>query len=83
METSIGPILAQRILDAGPAGILLVDGLGNGRSSFEALFEHPALFDVQAIAQDRILILPARISFGVAHKLINGLEMIADWLHPP
>lgn len=82
VETTIRGITTDQIVAANPDRILLVDGLGTGRETFEPLLGNPALADVPAIAHNRILILPARITFGVAHTLIDGLERIADWLHP-
>ena len=82
VETTIGPITAAQIAGAEPDRILLIDGLGTGRSVFQTLLSAPDLADLPAIADDRILVLPARISFGVAHTLIDGLEVLVDWLHP-
>ena len=82
VETTIGPITAAQIAEAEPDRILLIDGLGTGRSAFQTLMSAPDLADLPAVADDRVLVLPARISFGVAHTLIDGLEAIVDWLHP-
>ena len=82
IQTTIGPITAAQIAEAEPDRILLIDGLGTGRSAFQTLLRAPDLADLGAITDDRILVLPARISFGVAHTLIDGLEAIVDWLHP-
>ena len=82
VTTPISPIAAAQIGAAEPDRILLVDGLGTGRSVFQTLLDDPALAELPVIADDRILVLPARVSFGVAHTLIEGLEAIVDWLHP-
>ena len=82
VTTSISPVTAAQIGAAEPDRIVLVDGLGTGRSVFQTLLDDPALAELPVIADDRILVLPARISFGVAHTLIEGLEAIVDWLHP-
>ena len=82
VKTPISPITAAQIGTAEPDRILLVDGLGTGRSVFQTLLNAPTLAELPAIAEDRVLVLPARISFGVAQTLIDGLEAIVDWLHP-
>ena len=82
VELAISPVTAAQIAAAAPDRILLIDGLGTGRASFDRLLDNEALAGVPAIVDDQVLLLPARISFGVAHTLIDGLEVIADWLHP-
>lgn len=82
VTTSISPITADQIAAAKPDRLLLVDGLGTGRSAYQTLLDSPVVADLPVVADDRILVLPARISFGVAHTLVDGLEAIADWLHP-
>lgn len=82
VETTIGPITAAQIAEAEPDRVLLIDGLGTSRSAFQTLLSAPDLADLPAIVDDRILVLPARISFGVAQTLIDGLEALVDWLHP-
>lgn len=82
VETPINPVTTSQIITANPDRILLIDGLGTGRSAFEALLSDSAVAEVPAIVHDHVLVLPARITFGVAHTLVDGLEAIADWLHP-
>ena len=82
VTTSISPITADQIAAAKPDRLLLVDGLGTGRSAYQTLLDSPVVADLPVVADDRILVLPARISFGVAHTLVDGLEAIVDWLHP-
>lgn len=82
VELAISPVAADQIAAAAPDRILLIDGLGTGRASFDRLLDNEVLTGVPAIVDDQVLVLPARISFGVAHTLVDGLEAIADWLHP-
>ncbi|MEM9609670.1 MAG: ABC transporter substrate-binding protein, partial [Actinomycetota bacterium] len=82
VTTSIGGINAAQIVEAAPDAILLVDGLGTGRAAFAELLSSTDVTEVPAVAADRILVLPARDSFGTAHRLVDGLEAIAEWLHP-
>ncbi|MEM7325310.1 MAG: ABC transporter substrate-binding protein [Actinomycetota bacterium] len=83
VTTTISGVGANQIATADPDAILLVDGLGTGREAFAPLLDSPELAGLDAIADDNVLVLPARDTFGVAHTLVNGLEAIADWLHPP
>ena len=82
VEATISGITPDQIVAANPDRILVSDGLGTGRAAFDNLLSTPALADVPAIAHDGVLVLPARITFGVAHALVDGLEAIAEWLHP-
>lgn len=82
VEATISPVTAAQIAQAKPDRILLIDGLGTGRQAFNRLLDHDEIAELPAIGEDRILVLPARVSFGVAQNLIDGLEVIADWLHP-
>lgn len=81
VEATISGISVEQIIAANPDRILLSDGLGTGRAAFDNLLSNPALAEVPAIAHDGVLVLPARITFGVAHTLVDGLEAIAEWLH--
>ncbi|ASO20594.1 iron complex transport system substrate-binding protein [Actinoalloteichus hoggarensis] len=78
-----GPADPETIVAADPDAILLVDVTGGGRGSFDSVLSNPAVADLPAAAEDRVLLLPAASAFptGVTHTL-DGLEALAGWLHP-
>ncbi|APU15372.1 MULTISPECIES: ABC transporter substrate-binding protein [Actinoalloteichus] len=78
-----GPADPELIVSAEPDAILLVDVKGSGRDSFDAVLENPAVADLPAMTEDRVLILPAAsaLATGITHTL-DGLEELAGWLHP-
>ncbi|MFV0309007.1 MAG: ABC transporter substrate-binding protein [Desertimonas sp.] len=78
----ISGIDADQIVAVDPDAILLVDGLGTGRAAFAALLAEPGVSELSVVTDNRILVLPARDTFGAAHTLVDGLEAIAEWLHP-
>ncbi|PZG19308.1 ATP-binding cassette domain-containing protein [Nonomuraea aridisoli] len=78
-----GPVAAEQLIAADPDAILLVDVTGKGRASYAPLLDNPAVADLAAVRDDRVKLLPARISYGVGGvHLADGLEEIARWLHP-
>ncbi|WP_016701039.1 ABC transporter substrate-binding protein [Actinoalloteichus spitiensis] len=78
-----GPVDPEVVVGAAPDAVVLVDVTGAGRESFDSLLAHPAVADLPAIREDRVLLLPAASAFasGIAHAL-DGLEELAGWLHP-
>lgn len=78
-----GPVTAEQLIAANPDAILLIDVTGKGRDSFGSLLDNPAVAELAAVRDDRVKLLPARISYGVGGaRIADGLEEIARWLHP-
>ena len=69
-----GPIDAELLVRANPDIIFLEDFMGAGRGPFEALLANPALAEVPAIAQNRIVLVPMDQASTLA-----GLNMPAGY----
>ena len=82
MEKTISPVFPRQIVAADADFLLLIDGLGSGRAGFATLLDIPEVAATRAVTAGRVLVLPARDTFGVGQSLVNGLEDIAVWLHP-
>ncbi|GAA5063422.1 ABC-type Fe3+-hydroxamate transport system substrate-binding protein [Thermocatellispora tengchongensis] len=77
------PVSAEQLIAAKPDAILLIDVTGKGRDSYRSLLDNPAVAELAAVREDRVKLLPARISYGVGGvHLADGLEEMAHWLHP-
>jgi iron complex transport system substrate-binding protein len=77
------PVTAEQLISADPDAILLIDVTGKGRDSYRSLLDNPAVAELTAVREDRVMLLPARTSYGVGGvHLADGLEEIARWLHP-
>lgn len=73
----------ETILRLDPQVIIIQDFRGAGRGPFEALLRNPALAEVRAIADDRVVSVDARTTSGTAGtRLSEGLRTIAEALHP-
>ncbi|WP_186629844.1 ABC transporter substrate-binding protein [Rhodococcus sp. BP22] len=71
----------EQIVRANPDAILLVDILGTGKDSFASVLTNPAVAELAAVQQDRIMLLGGKQTqaFGL-RSAPEGLVQIRDWL---
>ncbi|MFD0783095.1 ABC transporter substrate-binding protein [Micromonospora azadirachtae] len=80
---SSGYLDPEQLVKAAPTHIVTLDSAGVGLDKLtKGFLKNPALANVPAIANDRILVLPDRM-FSPAQAGIEGLELMAKWLHDP
>lgn len=73
----------ELVLRANPDAIVLLDSGGRGVSDYDTLLQNPALAGVQAIKDNRVLLLPSTDASATAGvHVTDGLRRIAEWLHP-
>lgn len=71
----------EQVVRARPDAILLVDMLGLGRESFAAILANPAVRQLPAVRDDRILVLDAKHSQALGlQSTVDGLRQIRVWL---
>ncbi|MDH6282168.1 ABC transporter substrate-binding protein [Prescottella agglutinans] len=71
----------EQIALAGPDAILLVDMRGAGRESFASVLNHPALAELAAVQEDRVLLLPGVQTQAMGLNTVpTGLQQMHDWL---
>lgn len=78
-----GPISAEQVIAAEPDAILLVDMNGTGERIFEPLLANPAVAELPAVAQDRVLLVEGRQvqALGFADT-VQTRDRIEEWLAP-
>ena len=71
----------EQIVRAQPQAILLVDILGAGRESFASILANPAVADLEAVREDRILLLDGKHTQALGlGTTVEGVRQIRDWL---
>lgn len=75
------PAATEQLISAAPSHLVVLDSTGKGRSQYDSLFGSPGMAAVPAVADERILVLPAA-AMSSGSGGIEGLEAIAHWLHP-
>lgn len=79
--TESGRASVELVIDAAPSHLVLLDSSGEGRAPYADLLDHPGMRAVPAVAQDNILVLPAR-AVASGGGGVDALEKISWWLHP-
>lgn len=75
------PATTEQLITAEPSDLVVLDSTGKGRGQYDVLFGSPGMAVVPAVADDRILVLPAAAMSSGSGGL-GALEAIAHWLHP-
>lgn len=76
-----GPISAEQVIAADPDAVLLVDMNGSGEQAFTPLLSNPAVANLPAVAEDRVLLLEGRQVQALGFRAtIEGRRSIAHWL---
>ncbi|MDY5786224.1 ABC transporter substrate-binding protein [Corynebacterium sp.] len=77
--TSTGPIDAELLALANPDIIFVEDFMGRGLEPFAALLENPAVAEVPAVANSRIVLMPMNEASAIAgENMAVGYEKILD-----
>ncbi|MDY5786493.1 MAG: ABC transporter substrate-binding protein, partial [Corynebacterium sp.] len=74
-----GPIDAELLALANPDIIFVEDFMGRGLEPFAALLENPAVAEVPAVANGRIVLMPMNEASAIAgENMAVGYEKILD-----
>lgn len=76
-----GPISAEQVVEADPAGIVLIDMNGTGDRMFEELLSNPAVAGLPAVAEGRVLRIAGRQvqALGLTDTT-EGLDTLTNWV---
>lgn len=75
--TTTGPIDAEQLLKANPEIIFVEDFNGSGLEPFQEMLDNPALADVEAIKNDRLVLVPMNEASALAGlNMPTGYEKI-------
>lgn len=75
------PAATEQLISAAPTHLVVLDSTGKGRGQYDTLFGSPGMAAVPAVAEGKILVLPAA-AMSSGSGGIDALEAIAHWLHP-
>lgn len=76
-----GPITAEQVVAIDPDGIVLLDMNGSGEAVFEELLTNDAVGELEAVKQDRIVLMEGRDMQALGFRAtIDGLEQLHTWL---
>jgi iron complex transport system substrate-binding protein len=77
------PTNPEQVVAANPDMIMLIDVMGTGQSSFNAILGNPAVKNLPAVRQGKVKLFSADKIYGIGGvELVDGLQDIAAWLHP-
>lgn len=75
------PASMEQIIKMDPDYILFVDFFGKGEAGFADLMDDSAWGTLTAVQEERTKILDAKYVINPNRELIEGLQMIVDWLY--
>lgn len=76
-----GPITAEQIIEADPAGIVLIDMNGSGDRLFKDLLDNPGIAALPAVANDKILrVTGQEVQALGLNSTVDGLAKLSTWV---